>query len=79
MEHTHPTDERPTTLVNKRPRRRGRRDFGSIKSDGTPTAPRFSVRWNEGGRMRRKRGFLARGDAEAFLARVRVELADGKR
>jgi hypothetical protein len=29
--------------------------------------------------MRRKRGFRTRGEAEAFLARVRVELADGKR
>jgi hypothetical protein len=63
----------------KRPRRRGRRDFGSIKTDGTPTDPRFSVRWFEGGRMRRKRGFGTRGEAEAFLARVRVDITDGKR
>jgi len=29
--------------------------------------------------MRRKRGFRTRGEVEAFLARVREELADGKR
>src|SRR4051794_2085827 len=57
----------------KRPRRRaGRRDFGTIKNGGTPTAPSFSVRWYEGGRMRRKRGFTTRTDAAAHLARVRV-------
>ncbi|MES1207227.1 MAG: hypothetical protein ABUS79_14920, partial [Pseudomonadota bacterium] len=58
-------------------KRKGRRDFGSIKSDGTPTDPRFSAVWWEGGRQRRKRGFTRRGDAEAFLARVRTALADG--
>src|SRR5690349_21575396 len=63
----------------KMPRRRGRRDFGSIKVDGTPTEPRFSAVWWEGGRQRRKRGFTKRTDAEAFLARVRVELDDGTR
>jgi len=60
-----------------RRRRQGRRDFGSIKTDGTPTEPRFSAVWWEGGRQRRKRGFTKRGDAEAFLARVRTALADG--
>jgi integrase len=35
--------------------------------------------WREGGRQRRKRGFTTRTDAEAHLARVRVELADGTR
>jgi integrase len=63
------------TIVKRR--RQGRRDFGSIKNDGTPTDPRFSVRWWEGGKMRRKRGFRTRGEAEAFLARVRTALADG--
>jgi integrase len=58
-------------------RRAGRRDFGAIKSEGTATKPRFSVRWYEGGRQRRKRGFTRRGDAEAFLARVRTALSDG--
>jgi len=62
----------------KRPRRRkGRRDFGTVKEEGTPTDPRFSVRWYEGGKQRRKRGFSRRIDAEAFLARVRTALADG--
>lgn len=63
--------------INQR-RRLGRRDFGSIKVDGTPTIPRFSVRWYEGGRMRRRRGFLSRTDAAAFLSRRRTELADSR-
>lgn len=58
-------------------KRQGRRDFGSIKTDGTPTDPRFSAVWWEAGRQRRKRGFTTRTDAEAFLARVRTALADG--
>lgn len=58
-------------------RRRGRRDFGTIKTDGTPTEPRFSAVWWEGGKQRRRRGFTTRTDAEAFLARVRTALADG--
>jgi integrase len=62
-----------------RPRRRGRRDFGTIKSHGTPTEPLFSVRWWEGTSQRRRRGFTTRTDAETFLARVRVELDDGTR
>jgi integrase len=61
------------------PRRRGRRDFGSIKVDGTPSDPRFSAVWWEGARQRRKRGFTKRTDAEDHLARVRIELADGTR
>lgn len=62
----------------KRGRRRtGRRDFGSIKADGTPAAPVFSVRWLEGKVQRRKRGFATRGEAAAFLARKRVELLNG--
>lgn len=60
---------------NKRARRR-RRDFGSIKADGTPSAPSFSAMWWEGGRQRRKRGFETRTEAADFLARVRVTLAD---
>ena len=63
--------------VKRQRRRAGRRDFGTIKSDGSPTNPRFSVRWYEGGRQRRKRGFEQRGDAEGFLARVRTALSDG--
>lgn len=63
---------------SKQPRRRaGRRDFGTIKLDGNSTNPRFSVRWNEGGRQRRRRGFKGRSEAEAFLARIRTALADG--
>ncbi len=63
-----------------RPRRRqGRRDFGSIETHGTPSDPRFSAVWWEGTRKRRRRGFTERTKAEAFLARVRVELDDGTR
>jgi hypothetical protein len=62
-----------------RQRRQGRRDFGTINTDGTPTEPRFSALWWEGGRQRRRRGFENRTDAEALLARVRVELDDGTR
>jgi len=62
-----------------RRKRNGRRDFGQICAHGTPTDPRFSVVWWEGTRKRRKRGFTSRTDAEAHLARVRVELADGTR
>jgi integrase len=62
------------------PRKRvGRRDFGTIKTDGTPSMPRFSAVWWEGGSQRRKRGFKTRTEAEAHLARVRVELDDGTR
>lgn len=61
----------------RKQRRQGRRDFGSIRSEGTPTEPAFSVRWWEGGKQRRKRGFRTRTEAEAFLARIRVALADG--
>lgn len=57
-----------------RRRRASRRDFGSIKTDGTSTDPRFSVTWWEGGTQRRKRGFTSRTDAAAFLAEKRVEL-----
>jgi integrase len=65
--------------VPRRRRRSGRRDFGSVKSHGTASDPRFSVTWWEGGRQRRKRGFENRGDAEKFLAKVRVELDNGTR
>jgi integrase len=58
-------------------RRAGRRDFGSIYADGSATDLRFSVMWWEGGKRRRKRGFRTRGDAGAFLARVRTALSDG--
>src|SRR5436190_1217748 len=62
-----------------RRRRAGRRDFGVIISHGTPTEPAFSVRWWEGGKSRRRRGFTTRDDAEPCLARIRAELADGTR
>jgi integrase len=58
-------------------KRQGRRDFGSIKTDGTSSVPRFSAVWWEGGRQRRKRGFSTRGEAEGFLARIRTALSDG--
>lgn len=60
-------------------RRQGRRDFGTIYTDGTPSVPRFSVMWWEGRLRRRKRGFETRTEAEAHLARVRVELEYGTR
>jgi integrase len=65
----------PQPKPKARPRRQGRRDFGTIKMDGA----RFSAMWWEGTRQRRRRGFTSRTDAEAFLARVRVELDDGTR
>lgn len=58
-------------------RRAGRRDFGTIKADGTPSSPSFSVRWYEAGKQRRKRSLRSRTEAEAFLARVRTALTDG--
>lgn len=68
----------PVAGPSKRGRRRaGRRDFGTIKADGTPSSPSFSVRWYEGGKQRRKRGLPSRTEAEAFLARVRTALTDG--
>jgi integrase len=54
-----------------------RRDFGAILSDGTPTNPAFSCRWQEGGKWRRKRGFRTKTEAAAFLARIRTALSDG--
>ena len=68
--------EEPPGKAGRR-RRAGRRDFGAIVSEGTPSAPSFAARWYEGGRRRRRRGFTSRTDAEAFLARVRTALADG--
>lgn len=65
------------TTLGKRKRRAGRRDFGSIYTDGTTTDPRFSVMWEEGGKRRRKRGFGTRTEAEQFLARIRTALSDG--
>ena len=65
------------TTGKRTKRRAGRRDFGAIYSDGTATTPSFTVRWYEGGRRRRKRGFHTRTDAAAFLSRVRTALADG--
>jgi integrase len=66
-----------TGATTKRTRRSGRRDFGSVYTDGTATDPRFSVMWWEGGKRRRKRGFRTRTDAAAFLARIRTALSDG--
>jgi len=60
-----------------RKRRAGKRDFGKILVDGTPSAPRFSVRWWEAGKQRRRRGFLTKGEAQEFLAKRRVDLGDG--
>jgi integrase len=53
-----------------------RRDFGVIIPEGTATRPSFSVRWWDGPRQRRKRGFSTKGAAAEFLARKRIELAD---
>jgi hypothetical protein len=65
------------TPARKSRRRAGRRDFGTIKAEGTPSSPAFSVRWYEGGKQRRRRGFGTRGEAGAFLARVRAAMGDG--
>jgi integrase len=67
---TAPSPDRPK-------RRTSRRSFGAIYSEGTSTLPSFTVRWYEGGKRRRKRGFTTRKDAAAFLARVQTALADG--
>src|SRR5438067_1937526 len=69
--------EQPKRRTKARQRRQGRRDFGSIKTDGTPSAPRFSAVWWEAGRQRRKRGFTTRGAAESHLAKVRASMGDG--
>lgn len=61
----------------RKPKKLGRAAFGSVKSEGTPTTPSFSVRWQEGGKQRRKRGFGTRTEATAFLARVSVAMGDG--
>lgn len=66
--------EGTAVLAKKRPKRLGRRDFGSIKSDGPA---RFSAVWWEGGKQRRKRGFTTRDGAEQHLAKVRASMADG--
>jgi hypothetical protein len=63
----------------KRPRRQGRRDFGSIASHGPAGGPPFSATWLEDGKKRRRRGFETREKAAAFLARTRVELDSGER
>jgi integrase len=54
-----------------------RRDFGVVITDGTPTHPSFSVRWWEGTRQRRKRGFRTKTEASAFLASRRAALDTG--
>ena len=56
---------------------RRRRDFGVIITEGTPTHPAFSIRWWEGGRWRRQRGFPTRTAATAKLAVIRTALSDG--
>lgn len=61
----------------RKSKRLGRRDFGAIDSEGTPTNPSFSARWWEGGSRRRKRGFATRTEAQAFLARIQTALGDG--
>lgn len=60
--------------MNAKERRRGRRRFGAVVAE---RGGLFTVRWMEGGRRRGRRGFSTRSAADAFLARVRVALADG--
>jgi integrase len=57
------------------PRRRG--GFGYVVSEGTTTHPAFAIRWREGTRHKRKRGFRTRTEAAEALARIRVGLGDG--
>jgi integrase len=52
-----------------------RRDFGVIISEPSGTA--FSIRWWEGGRCRRRRGFQTKTKAGEALARIRTAKADG--
>lgn len=54
-----------------------RRDFGAIYSTGTPTRPRFFVRWYEGSKRRKLSGFKSKTEAQAALARLQAGLADG--
>lgn len=52
-----------------------RRDFGSIQADGD----KFTIRWFEAGKKRRKRGFDTRKEAASRLAKIRAELDSGAR
>ena len=54
--------------------RKRRRDFGVILPEGPG---RFSVRWRDGGKQRRARGFHSRTEAEDHLARIRTARSDG--
>lgn len=58
-------------------RKSGRRDFGSIVEEGTPTNPSFTIRYEEGSRRRGKRGYKSRRAAEEALARIRASRVDG--
>ncbi|MCG5054627.1 MAG: site-specific integrase [Myxococcales bacterium] len=70
-------DDNTTPRRAPRKRRASKRDFGSVVSTGTPTAPSFTVRWVEGGRRRGRRGFRTKTEAQAFLAKVRVAAESG--
>ena len=67
----------------KASRRSSRRDFGCVFSMGTPTEPRFGVRWYEQlpgstkPTRRQKSGFKTKKDAQEELARTRVKIGDG--
>ncbi len=51
--------------------------FGTIIPTGTSTHPRFSIRWWEGSKRRKRSGFETRTEAAEALARVRTMLGDG--
>ena len=60
--------------TNKRSKRlAGRRRFGAVVEEPNGL---YTARWEEHGRRRGRRGFRTRTEADAHLARVRVELAD---
>ena len=53
------------------------RSFGTIIQTGTKTRPRFSIRWWENRKRRKRSGFETRTEAAEALARVQTLLDDG--
>ena len=78
---THRREEGPPVASTKKPTKRarrkaGRRSFGAVVAEASG---RFTARWEEAGRRRGRRGFETKNEADAFLARIRTEIASGAR